>query len=200
MHLEEYEKVKNLTYLDYCKYLQQKYGIGLSDYLYKSWNKNPKVTRTKDGLYAHHLYEDHAIMLSNKNFAQNNPYEWQKAKNIVYCDCLEHLFLHILICKYPSKDRNPNELVGVGGVINLIGPQLNDYFSGWEPKRDWEKICYGAVKDDKDVYLRMLKQFIDLDLIKPNKCKKLLCTSFNEQFNLWTSKQDAAIFKEIKSL
>ena len=73
MNLVEYEKVKNLTYLEYCDYLQQKYGIGLSDYMTKSWNKNSKVTRTKDGLLAHHKYEDHAIMLSTKEFAMQNP-------------------------------------------------------------------------------------------------------------------------------
>ena len=36
MHLSEYEKVKGFTYLEYCDYLQEKYGIGLSDYMTKS--------------------------------------------------------------------------------------------------------------------------------------------------------------------
>ena len=113
MNLVEYEKVKNLTYLEYCDYLQQKYGIGLSDYMTKSWNKNSKVTRTKDGLLAHHKYEDHAIMLSTKEFAMQNPFEWQLAKNIVYCDYLEHLFLHILIL--PQMEH----------VMNLYYLQVN---------------------------------------------------------------------------
>lgn len=43
MNLVEYEKVKNLTYLEYCDYLQQKYGIGLSDFMTKSWNKTQKL-------------------------------------------------------------------------------------------------------------------------------------------------------------
>ena len=70
MDIKEYEKVKNYTYLEYCDYLQQKYGIGLCDYMRPNWTKNPKVTRTKDGLYVHHKYEDHAIMLGNPEFAQ----------------------------------------------------------------------------------------------------------------------------------
>ena len=74
MDLLEYEKVKQYNYLEYCDYLQNKYGIGLSDYMTKTWNKNPKVTRTNEGLLAHHKYEDHAIMLSNKNFAIKNPF------------------------------------------------------------------------------------------------------------------------------
>lgn len=132
MNLSEYQKVKELTYLGYCDYLQQKYGIGLSDYMTRSWNKNPRCTRTKEGLLAHHKYEDHAIMLSTKEYAMKNPFEWQLAKNIIYCDYLEHLLLHILICEYPAKDHNLFEAVGVGGVINFLVPELNDLYSGWE--------------------------------------------------------------------
>lgn len=86
MKKTEYEKTKEYTYLEYCDYLQQKYGIGRSDFMTKSWNKNKKVTRTNEGLVAHHKYEDHAIMLSNKEYAMKNPFEWQMAKNIVYSE------------------------------------------------------------------------------------------------------------------
>lgn len=75
MDLKEYNKVKNLTYLEYCDYLQNKYGIGLGPYFKENWVKNPKITRTKEGLFAHHKYEDHAIMLSTLEYAKNNPYE-----------------------------------------------------------------------------------------------------------------------------
>lgn len=50
MNKNEYEKVKSMTYLEYCDYLQNKYGIGLTDYMTKNFNKNQKCTRTKDGL------------------------------------------------------------------------------------------------------------------------------------------------------
>ena len=66
MDLQEYNKVKELKYLEYCDYLQKKYGIGKCDYMTKSWNLNPKCKRTSEGLVAHHKYEDHAIMLSTK--------------------------------------------------------------------------------------------------------------------------------------
>ena len=95
MTVQEYEKVKNYTYLEYCDYLQQKYGIGLCDYMSENWKKNGKVTRTKEGLYVHHKYEDHAIMLGNPEYAKKNPYEWQKKENLVYCNLLEHLLLHL---------------------------------------------------------------------------------------------------------
>ena len=86
MKMSEYEKVKNLTYLEYSTYLQQKYGIGRSDYMYKSYNRNHHISRTKEGLVVHHKFEDHAIMLCNPIWASRNPFEWQLAKNMVYCD------------------------------------------------------------------------------------------------------------------
>ncbi|MBQ5918178.1 MAG: hypothetical protein IIW92_06435 [Lachnospiraceae bacterium] len=71
MKLNEYKKVENLNYIEYCDYLQDKYGIGLCDYMRPNWTKNPKITRTKEGLYAHHKYENCAIMLSHPEYAMN---------------------------------------------------------------------------------------------------------------------------------
>ena len=68
-------------------------------------------------------------MLCEKVWAQKNPYEWQKKENLVYCDYLEHLLLHILICRFPAKDKNPKENVGIGGIVNYLIPKLNDVFS-----------------------------------------------------------------------
>ena len=200
MNLAEYEKVKDLTYLEYCDYLQQKYGIGLSDYMTKSWNKNSKVTRTKDGLLAHHKYEDHAIMLSTKEFAMQNPFEWQLAKNIVYCDYLEHLLLHILICEYPAEDHNVLEAVGVGGVINFIVPELNDLYSGWETEQAWRKTCHELVKNDKNVYLTLLKRFKENCKNMPQYKKDCLLKSFNNNFGLWSKENNKELYKEINAL
>ena len=199
MNLLEYEKVKNFTYLEYCDYLQNKYGIGLSNYMSKSWNKNPKVSRTKDGLIAHHKYEDHAIMLSTKEFAMKHPYEWQLAKNIVYCDYLEHLFLHILICEYPTFS-NFFEVVGIGGIINFLVPELNDLYSGWETEQSWRKVCHGIVINDKNVYLTLLKRFKISCKDYPFYTEDCLLTSYNENFGLWSCKQNVKIFKEIAAL
>lgn len=46
----------------------------------KSWNKNTQCTRTKEGLIAHHKYENYAIILSKKEIAMSNPFEWQLAE------------------------------------------------------------------------------------------------------------------------
>lgn len=199
MNLNEYNDVKNYTYLQYCEYLQKKYGIGLSDYMTKSWNKNRKVSRTKEGLYAHHKYEDHAIMLSVPEYAKENPFEWQKKENIVYCNLLEHLFLHILICENPSADKNEYEQVGVGGVINFIVPELNDVYSGWVSKKEWQNICHNVIINDKAVYMVLLKRFKNLYGDFPHIIKRLY-SSYNEQYGLWTDKKNTKLYKEIKKL
>jgi len=199
MNLVEYEKIKNYNYLEYCDYLQQKYGIALCDYMTKSWNKNKKITRTKDGLYAHHKYEDHAILLSNPEYAKKNPYDWQLRENIIYCDLLEHLFLHILICENPSENRNTNEKVGLGGIVNFIVPELNDVYSGWVSKQTWQTNCHNVIINDKDVYLTLLKRFKVFYDNNPFIIKKLYC-SWNEQFGIWSSKNNYKLYTEIKQV
>ena len=199
MNLEEYKKVQNYNYVEYCDYLQSKYGAGLCDYMTKSWNKNQKISRTKDGLYAHHKYEDHAILLSNPEYAKKNPYEWQLRENIVYCDLLEHLFLHILICENPSKNKNENEKVGFGGVVNFIVPELNDVYSGWVSKQQWQLNCHNKIINDKNVYMELVKRFKEL---YDNNLfiLKNLYRSWNEQFGIWSSKNNEDLYEEIYEL
>lgn len=72
MDLSEYEKAEHYNHLEYCDHLQEKYGIGLSDYMTKSWNKNPKVSRTKEGTVAHHKFEDRAIQLAKPKFEEKS--------------------------------------------------------------------------------------------------------------------------------
>ncbi len=183
MNLTEFEQVKGMTYIEYCDYLQKKYGIGRADYMTKSFNKNPKVSRTADGLFAHHKAEDKMIMLSTKTFAEMCPFEWQKKENIVYCDYLEHLLLHVLICKYPSPEKLPIADVGIGGVVNFLVPELNDLYSGWIPSQRWRLNCYNAIKDDLEVYLAILELFVEyLQRERDFHDKTILQTSSNEAF------------------
>lgn len=199
MNVAEYNRVKDMNYLEYCDYLQSKYGIGLCDYMTKSWNKNAKVSRTKEGLLAHHKFEDHAILLAEKSHAMKNPFEWQLAKNIVYCDYLEHLFLHVLICENSVKNEKEFEVVGVGGVISYLIPELNDFYSGWRTTQEWRKNCHNLIKDDKSVYLLLVKRFKNLLTKYPITIGNLL-TSYNEQFGLWSGKYNQALYEEIINL
>lgn len=200
MNMSEYLLVKKLTYLEYCDYLQKKYGIGLDDYMTKSYNPKAKCKRTKEGLLAHHKKEDTMILLSTKEIAMMFPIEWQSKENIVYCDYLEHLLLHILICKYPSNEKIDFVKVGLGGVVNFIVPELNDLYSGWETGQAWRKNCHDKVKNDKAVYMEMLKQFIDNEKDDINFDISILCRSFNEPYGIWSNEQNSELYKEIKAL
>lgn len=195
MNMAEYLTVKDFTYLEYCDYLQKKYGIGLDDYMTKSYNKKSKCLRTKEGLFAHHKKEDTMALLSKKEIAMMCPFEWQLKENIVYCDFLEHLLLHVLICKYPG-DKKITNLVGIGGVVDYIVPELNDFYSGWETNQVWRKNCHDRIRNDKDVYMELLRQLIDLEIVD----KSTLCRSFNEKYGLWSNKQNSDLYKEISAL
>lgn len=200
MDLKEYNKVKNLTYLEYCDYLQNKYGIGLGPYFKENWVKNPKITRTKEGLFAHHKYEDHAIMLSTLEYAKNNPYEWQLPENLVYCNYLEHLLLHILICQYPAKNKNKHENVGYGGVVNFLVPELNDVYSGFMPVTGWKIKPYSVIKDHKDVYLQLIKKFKNIMKYDPNFTPLCLLSSWPYNKDLWSINNNLKLFNEILDL
>ncbi len=197
MDMSEFEKVKAMTYLEYCDYLQGKYGIGLSDYMTKSFNKNQKCTRTKEGLVVHHKDEDKMIMLSTKQVAERFPFEWQTKEHLVYCDMLEHLWLHVLICKYPSRDKVPGFDVGIGGASNFIIPELNDVYCGWRSKQKWQQCLHEKIIDDKDVFLAIIEMYI-VEVLKPKKVdpKPYLLTSYNEQFGLWNKEKNEPIFLE----
>lgn len=200
MDIQEFEKVQAMNYLEYCNYLQQKYGIGLCDYFTANWSKKAKVTRTKEGLIAHHKFEDHAVMLSTPEYAKKNPFEWQKAHNIVYCNYLEHLFLHILICENPAKEKNEFEIVGFGGVMNFIMPELNDFYSGWITAQEWRRNCLNVIADCKDTYLALVKRFKE-KLIEHNiNFEPILFTSYNEKYGIWSKDKNKEIFDEIQAL
>ena len=161
MNLLEFERVNNMAYLEYCDYLQSKYGIGVCDYFNENWSANSKCKRTKEGLFAHHKAELYAPQLSDKKQAQNFPFEWQTAKWIVYCDYLEHFLLHIMICKAP-KPINKNQRVGAVGITHYIAPTLFQLYSGDVPEKGWQTTCFDKIKNDKDVYLELLKMFFEL--------------------------------------
>lgn len=201
MKLEEFNNVYNMSYDQYCDYLTQKYGSGLSDYFTKSWNPNPKCKRTKEGLFAHHVDEDKMIMLSEKKIAQMCPFEWQLKDRIVYCDYLEHLFLHSLICKFPNVNKIPNVDVGIGGVVNFLVPELNDMYSGFPVSQPWKQNCFNVVKNDFDVYLVIIEYFIKwLKETRKDQSVSILLTSFNQKFGLWSTDKNEAVFNEIRSI
>lgn len=75
-------------------------------------------------MFCHHIDENKAIKLSKPEFAIN-PFAYQKADRLVYCDILEHLILHIKI-----YEETKNTCLGIAGAIAFICPEINDYYSG----------------------------------------------------------------------
>ena len=200
MNLQEYMKVKNYSYREYCDYLKAKYGEAKYDYCNKQFVKDRRVTRTKEGLVCHHIYEDTAIMLCNPDYARLNPFRYQQAENLCYCDYLEHLFLHILICENPSEDHNISEAVGIGGVTSFLIPELNDLYSGWRTNQRWRQNCLDLILNDKDVYMTLIKRFKESCSNYPLYDAEKLLRSFNAKFGLWTEDKNRELYNEISNL
>lgn len=160
MDNHEIDKELALSYDELCDYLVSKYGPAEHDYFANETcrSRNRKASRAREGLCCHHKDEDKAIRLSETNWAIKNPFEYQKANRLVYCNALEHLILHIKIAEEPKKvDANEFEVQGVGGAAMYMVPALNQCYSGFEYAREYERKLYGLVRDNFDGYIKTLK-------------------------------------------
>lgn len=113
-------------------------------------------------------------MLRNDKFAVNNPFEYQKADRLVYCNLFEHLLLHVKIAENPSPDANENKLPSIGGAINFICKDLNDIYSGKEFSDEWCKNVANKVKDNFDDYIIILRYL--WNIVEKNPIYKLIIT------------------------
>ena len=216
MTLEEYIQVKDMNYDEFCDHLKQKYGKAQYDYFrfrtggYKPgvFAREPKISRTSEGLFAHHVKEDRAILLSVPDVAIRHPREYQSKENIVYCDWMEHLYAHILIAEHPAP--NAEEGVGLGGCINYLVPQLNDIFAGYQPGRQWEKTCADKVlttdgKSNYDCYMVLLSRlkmiFLKTTSCDPDMATYFLCNTAQEEINDPEIRSNLdTVYKDIKNL
>ena len=97
-----------------------------------------------------------------------HPYECQKADRLVYCNALEHLILHVKIVEEPkNKDANKMELQGIGGAVNFLCPQINDYYNGYEFKQPHLIKIYSLIENNFDDYVYILKYFLNIVEEKP---------------------------------
>lgn len=181
-----YDQMLSMSYDEIVQLLLKKYGAAKHDYFTdrECTIKNKLVSRTAEGLFCHHIDEDKAIMLSNGKYAVQNPFEYQKASRLVYCNLLEHLLLHVKIAEEPrNPDANKNELPGIGGAINFICKQLNDIYAGKEPAEEWRKKAATLVKDNFDDYIRILRHLWSVieqnPLYKAAITKEMLCTGWD---------------------
>lgn len=178
------------TYTDYVNYLlslgydssveflKNKYGLAKMPYFeetsYHSFmaGKLPapiknRVTRTREGLYCHHVREDEGILLSTPRAIKlkNYPYEWQLPNELVYCTMLEHLVLHALI-SIENRDKNDMRL-GIGGYVNFLRPEMIEWIIQEKvPTIPWKRNCYNVLSDlSKSEFQTILLQ-LDRLLIK----------------------------------
>lgn len=176
----ESTEIKNqlkMTYDELVDYLLKKYGPAQYDYFCNESckSKNSKVSRTNEGLYCYHIDENKAILLSNDKFAVNNPFEYQKANRLVYCNVLEHLILHIKIVEEPKNENaNQMEIQGIGGAVCFICPQINDYFNGYEFKQQYLINIFSLIENNFNDYIDILEYF--LDVVEKNPIYKSIVT------------------------
>ena len=144
------------------------------DYMDENYNdicfegtKKKKCSRVDEGLFVHHIDEDKFPKLNDRNMAMKMPIDFQKKERLVYCDYLEHLYLHALILEYPSEEKHPQAGLTVGGLFGFLIPALNDAYSGalkGTTGRAWEARCINRIINDKDAYFAILSYIIELYL------------------------------------
>ena len=160
-----YDLEMKMTYAELVHHLLQKYGPAREDYFLNEgcYSKNKRIMRTKEGLICHHIDEDKAIMLCNDEYAKNNPFSYQKADRLVYCNILEHFLLHIKIAEEPRNYKaNDNELPGIGGAANIICRQINDYYNGYEFSREWQVTQMSVLEGRFEDYIKLLQYLWDI--------------------------------------
>ena len=164
---EEIEQLRQLSYFDLVAYLKQKYGEPSEPFFINEncTTKNPRILRTSEGLFVHHVAENEHVDLSQPNFAKKWSFELQKPKNLVYCNYLEHILLHIAIVnEYLRLEtiKKTREIVGLGGLVNFMFPEIIDYINGYEFKKDYLKRCLQVVDGNEFIFIDILTCFQDV--------------------------------------
>lgn len=153
MHLDEYRKVKGLTYWQYCDYLKGKYGCLKESYGSKS------NSRSSDGLFIHHIGENEVANLSNdavrKGLEKEKDQKYQSPEMLCYCDWLEHLLLHIMIGEETAGTTN----LGLEGCFTYLLPALRDFFEYGKKTCNYNAAYYDVISGDEDVFEALLARY-----------------------------------------
>lgn len=186
--MEKYlEEELKLNYLDLCKFLQDKYGTPKGNYFLTESckSKNTKITRGNEGLFLHHINENTHIQLSKLEYAVKAPFEYQKAENLCYCNYLEHMVLHMKIVEEYLTMENVKKYVcmpGIGGLLNFIVPEINDYFNGYQYQRAWQIKAFSLV--DKKSFEELKTSLYNTLLSKANTLEIIVGEEDREKWDL----------------
>jgi len=183
MNKEELIYEASLTYTELVYYLLDKYGPAKHDYFHRIpqgvlGSHNKTVSRTNEGLICHHIYEDRGGNLGSPHSAVFQPLEWQKKENLVYCNMLEHLLLHIKIAILRQKKYKFSSPIDIENFftthgINMICYDINQLFLLSGEVNSWQKKCYPAIRDNYNEYVVMIKA-----LLKYIECQ---CQEFDRE-------------------
>ncbi|EHK9982342.1 hypothetical protein ACIJDA_000902 [Enterococcus faecalis] len=145
---EEYQKLVKMNYPELVTYLNNKYGPVPGSYFRTPTckSKNSKITRSMEGLEVHHVGEDKYPNLSDIKYALTAPWEEQLPDRLVYCNLLEHTLLHTLI-----SEKHGTLQPYFSFKADLIRDIINDY----EFKREWLKVVYSQMKDNKELLIEL---------------------------------------------
>lgn len=146
-----YLELAKMSYQQAVDTLKEKYGGAKEDYFTedsytsfilgerKTLVKGKSISRTREGLYCHHVMENQGLNLANKTYLQHfgYPFDWQRKENLVYCDAVEHMILHAIITKETHGS------FGYPGYTVFLQPEVLEwYYSGVKPKPTWQVNCY----------------------------------------------------------
>ena len=151
MTIEEYNKVRNLTYDQYLTYLKDKHGRVPFKY---GTRKNNVY---KPGLFIHHDKEDTISSLSSGDNKKQYP-EYQVPEYLTYCTYLEHLLLHIMI----GREADPEKHLGLNGPCRYIIPALLNYYNEGFTNPGWNEAYYTCLKGNKEVFDLLLAEYNSL--------------------------------------
>lgn len=178
--MEEYVELLHKNYEDCCAYLLDKYGAVSDDYFskvsyerfkkgeIKSLNKKRKISRTKEGLYIHHIDEDKQIKISDKDeiLQSDIPFSYQRKDRLVYCNLIEHAILHLLIVKKENLHQKNQKGLGIAGYVVYIRPELVNWLIDENtPALDWQIPCKEVIwmpKEKAEKFIRLLDDFLQM--------------------------------------
>lgn len=172
MEHSEIEKELKMTYEELQEYLLKKYGAATCDYFAtpECRSRSKKISRTKEGLYCHHMDEDKGSCLSEVSSAKRQPFEWQKKERLVYCNILEHLILHIKIAVLRQKKKltEPKDISRFFTThgINSLCKEINDMYLHEEGSSSNIVRCFEEIKENYNDYILLLgalMKYIEVD-------------------------------------
>lgn len=166
------KELLKLSYSEYVSFLLQKYGTVKYDYFAneKCATVCRKNSKSNEGLCIHHICESIVPKLSSKQTALRFSFFFQRAENLVYCNDLEHLLLHIKIAELPCNEvlsldflssRSP-EASNLGGVYEYLIPRLNDIYGGYEGTKQDYVQSKKLLQHKFDDYILALKHFWEI--------------------------------------